>query len=175
MEKEVDLKHVIKLIKESQGDGLEDENDIEDLMAAIYCIDEKIDATKEQKRSLSKKLNNQIEKLEVQKDTIKDVIGKTLSKCDDDSGLQKPGVGKVSLKSGKTSYVVKDEKALKTWVKDNHPKVYKKVFEIKESMSKRNLNSLLKELTSLPDCVEKDEGEEQVTVYFNDKFKAKFK
>jgi hypothetical protein len=144
---------------------LDSEFDIEELILSVDVIDKKIDWYKKLKEQRTKKLNEEVEKLEKRKDFTKKVIIATLNSKNLKS-LNFPGIGKVSCKSSKGKWTIEDEETLLEFLKsevDNE--LYNKIIVMKPSIIKKELNKLLdimEKIDKIPSCVKHEGLDDQV-------------
>lgn len=107
---------------------LKDLCELEDLIAKIKDIDKTVSFYSKQKKSRVAILDEEIKKLESQKETLKNIIKETLD-CHNEESLSFPKVGVVRKKSGTTKWVINNEEEL--------------IASLKNSLSKEDFDSLV--------------------------------
>jgi len=122
---------------------LDSEFDIEEIMLLISGLDKKVEWLKDLKRSRIGRIDEDVEKLESRKIKLREIVVATLKKFEKNS-LSFPGVGKVSVKAAKGTWVVEDEANLIDWLKKTLDiSTLESVCSTKTIIAKGELNKVL--------------------------------
>lgn len=164
----IDKRKLYDMLNSGELAPLESDIEIEDLILLIKSIDDKTEFLKKLKKARTQSINEELEKLDGRKQAFREIIEKTMKKFDHKS-LNFPGIGRVSVKPGKSKWVVKDEAALIEYlVEELDSDDFQNVVKQKPSISKKELNKILDEMESqnntIPDSVDKEIAPDNVTI-----------
>jgi hypothetical protein len=158
-----------EILSTKTASSFESDAEIEDVLGYIYhTVDKKIAFLEKLKKNRIQCINREIEKLEFQKELLKDSIVATLRQFGHKS-LSFPGVGRVSIRTKKMKWVVKDDEELLKELKQLIPSdEWVTITESKTRFIKQNLDAFLAGMDSrgekLPGSVEKIEAGEMLAI-----------
>lgn len=170
---------VNEIMREGDSSSLDDILDIEDLLAKISEINNKIDIYKKQKKKRSYILDTEIKNLISQENFLREIIKNTLLKSNEKS-ISFPTVGQVRLKEADKKLVINNEEELIQLLKDtfNEDKI-EGLIRIKESINKKQFDLMIKEFETSGDWPSEEfkdaaksmfyieETPENIVAYFN--------
>ena len=164
----VNKQKIAEIFMDDEPKALESEFDLDDLLAAIDSINDKVKFLEQLKKQRSKSIQSEIDKLQCQGEKLRDVVLLTMNNVGKKS-LNFPGVGRVSIKEGRKSWIISNEDELikKLYDELGEDDFNRLVQERQVIMSKKDINPILDNWESvgkLPDCVEKKVNPPSVTV-----------
>ena len=164
----IDQKKLHEMLRSEELEALESDIEIEDLILLIRSIDEKVEFTKRLKKARVKALDEELSKLDERKQAFREIIGKTLNKFGHKS-LNFPGIGRVSVKPGKSKWVVKEESDLLKYLSEKlDSDEYQTVINQKVSILKKELDKILDKWENqneeIPESINKELGSDTVTI-----------
>ena len=161
---------LIDILEDQDISALDDDAELEDVIALMKDYDNKISFLKKLKQNRTKVITEEMNKLEERKDSLKAVIQSTLEKFEHKS-LNFPGVGKVAIRKASDKWEVRDEEGLIAHLEDTLDDSEKEnVFKESKTIVKKELNEFLKQWEKegkVPDSVQKIIGEQSVSVQFD--------
>lgn len=138
--------------------------ELENVLSDIKSVQEKIDFYKDLKKFRIEAIDKEIDNMKNRETKLRSVILENMKRLDPKKKtLDFPAVGKITRTAGKKSWVVDDEQILTSYLKTN--KLTDAVIEIKEVLSKKRLDALLKETGQIPGVSQKD-GTESISITF---------
>ena len=139
----INRKKILDILQADEVAALEADVEIEDIISVIKEIDYKISFLERLKKDRTKTISEEIDKLSSKKDTLKEVIAKTLEEFGHNA-LNFPGVGRVTNKKSSGKWEVKDETALiEILKKELDDETFATVVVQKQSIVKKELNKVL--------------------------------
>jgi hypothetical protein len=172
----INNKKLIDISNSQVSEPLDSETEIEDVLVLSKEIDRKIDFLSKLKKDRTQKIQEEIDKLEIKKRLFKEVIEATLSKFNYKS-LNFPGIGRVTSKTIKGKWIIKDETKLLDFLKKELSEdQYKKVVVLEESIVKKALLSYLEDFERvgrIPECVSKDKDDKSITISYDEEIATK--
>jgi len=164
-------KSIVQKIQHGDGSALDDVLDIEAALIRIKACQDRIEEYKALKKKRAEAIDDALTKLNNEIGFLKEVTMATL----DEHGKTKvdfPGVGRVNTRKAQRKWIVIDEGELLKKLKAG--KELDNVSVQERKLVKKDLNKVLDAWDSsgsLPDCVEKEEGQPGVTVRFEEDMK----
>jgi phage host-nuclease inhibitor protein Gam len=120
---------------------LDSKYEIENVLIMIQQVEDKIKFFKELKQHRAKQLDQEIGDLEDKSNRLRQVVLRTMISTDaKKKTMHFPGVGKVTRRAGKTSWKIKDEKAVMEFLEEQGVK--NQVVETKEVIVKKEVNKV---------------------------------
>jgi len=164
----VNKQKIAEILMEDEPQALESEFDLEDLLAAIDSLNNKVKFLEQLKKQRSKSIQAEIDKIQAQDTRLRDVVMLTMNSVDKKS-LNFPGVGRVSVKEGRKTWIISDEGELiqKLYDELGEDDFNRIVQERRVIISKKDMNPILdnwESVNKLPDCVTKKVNAPSVTV-----------
>lgn len=164
----VGVRDAVEILESGVVRPMSDLNNIEAALVMMRQANEKIEALRSLKRAREEAINAEMDKLRNRLDFLKSVIVRTLQDHNQKT-VSFPGVGKVSRRKKKGSWLVKDEEALMDVLKKEGEleNCTRTVVEVK----KGELNKLLdawQDIERVPPCVEKTPDEESVSISYEE-------
>jgi len=164
----VNKQKIAEILMEDEPQALESEFDLEDLLAAIDSLNNKVKFLEQLKKQRSKSIQAEIDKIQAQDTRLRDVVMLTMNSVDKKS-LNFPGVGRVSVKEGRKTWIISNEDELIQKLHDElgEDDFNRLVAERKVIISKKDVNPILdnwESVKKLPDCVQKKVNAPSVTV-----------
>jgi len=148
---------------------LDNIEEIEDLICIINSLNDKEIFLKKLKKKRENQVNEAIEKINIKREKLKSIIQYTLEK-DNRKSLSFPGIGKVSIRSAKGNWKVKDKEGLLDYLNDCiEPEEFDKITKFDRSFIKKELDNVLGKLSKsvledISKFAEKQEGVTSLTV-----------
>ena len=162
-------KKIADLLAAGGTEALESEFEIEDVIASIKNMRDKIKFLEELKRQRAASLKSEILKWVGQIKILEEVVMNTMEKTSNKS-LNFPGVGKVSVINRKGKWVIDNEDELITFLEKQGDEIWEKVIVEKNSVVKKELDSILdmwkKTGDTIPDCVSFDPPEKNLKIAY---------
>ncbi len=164
----VNKQKIAEILMDDEPQVLESEFDLEDLLAAIDSLNNKVKFLEQLKKQRSKSIQSEIDKLQGQNQKLRDVALLTMDNVDKKS-LNFPGVGRISVKEGRKSWMILDEEKLIQILNTElgEDDFNRLVQERQVGISKKDINPILDawEATGkVPDCVLRKVNPSSVTV-----------
>lgn len=171
----ISQKELVDLFTSDEVKPLDSEFDIEEIILSINGLDKKVAWLKDLKKSRVERIDQDIEKFENRKIRLREVITATLKKFEKNS-LSFPGIGKVSVKAGKGTWIVEDEDSLIDWLNKNLDKAtLESICSIKTVIAKGELNKVLDAKEKIGEdipatCIKRGEAKESLSVTVDKSF-----
>ena len=171
----ITAKTLIEMIMSEDVKPLDSEFDIEELILSINGLDKKVAWLKDLKKSRAEKIEEEINKFESRKLRLREIVTATLKKFGKNS-LSFPGIGKVSVKMGRTTWAVEDEQKLIDWLKNKLDNAtLEAVLSSKTIVAKGELNKVLDGMEKIGEdipvaCIKRGEAKETLAVTIDKSF-----
>ena len=163
-------KKISDLLMAGVTDALESEYELEDVIASIKNLRDKVKFLEELKRQRAASLKSEILKWTGQIKILEEIVMNTMEKTSHKS-LNFPGVGKASVINRKGKWIVEDEYALLEYLEDQGDEIWEKVVVEKTSVVKKELDSVLsmwkKTGDNIPDSVSFDQPEKTLKISYD--------
>lgn len=158
------------LLSGSDDYTLDSKYEIENVLLMIQQTEDKVKFFKELKQYRAKKLDEEIKSLEDRSERLRRVVLNTMVSTDPDKKtMHFPGIGKVTRRTGKTSWKIKDENELLAFLEDQGVK--NQVVETKEVISKKDANKVFEcfhdQDITVPG-VDRKEAAESISIAYED-------
>jgi len=173
----MDPKKIFDIISSEDIKPLDSSLEIDDLIVVINGYNEKIKFQQEFKKRKVAKIDEEIDRLEANKDKFMQVIIATMNATNNKS-LNFPGTGRVSVRKVSGKWEIKDKESLKQYLKDNLDETqYKSVTKTEEVLVKKEVDVVLDSMIgSNPDIINfavKTKDSQSVTLSFDEDINVK--
>lgn len=149
---------------------LDSEYELEDVIASIKDMRNKVKFLEELKRKRAAALKAEVLKLTGHIKILEEVVMNTMEQTSHKS-LNFPGVGKISVVSRKGKWVVEDEDELLDYLAEQDETILDKVCVSKNSIVKKELDKILnvwkKTGEEIPNCVSFDPPEKSLKISYD--------
>lgn len=160
----IGMKETVEIMESGQARAVNDPDSLEAAVDMIKRYQADISNLKEYKKKKVAVISERIGDIEAKVDFLRDVIIQTLKQHNRKTS-KFPGLGKVSLRTNKGSWVINDESTLIKKLKAEGE--FDKCVVLEEKIKKAEVNKLLdvwKEVDKLPKGVHKEDDEDTVAV-----------
>jgi len=163
-------KKIADLLFAGVTDALESEYELEDVIASIKNLRDKVKFLEELKKQRAASLKSEILKWTGQIKILEEIAMNTMEKTSHKS-LNFPGVGKVSVIRRKGKWVIEDEDGLLVFLEEQGDEVWEKTVVEKYGIVKKELDTILnmwkKTGDDIPDSVSFDQPEKTLKIAYD--------